>query len=126
MPKPAPRPQEGIWTVKHHGHLAWYQRALVPGDFAPGLRPVADYVVEDDDGKAAAWYAEPVCRTCKKVAPRTEELDVLDDAGRRPLARFRTGAARWPKPTAPGSCIWCQTPGAAPVCRTCAAYLVGK
>jgi len=116
------------WEVEHNGHHAWFQRALLIGDFAPGLVPVPWFVVYAD-GRAASPLDPPKCATCAAV-PATNELIVIEIAtgDSHFLAPTRSGLKKWPKPTDPKTCWWCNSPrvGAASspaICEGCAAHL---
>ena len=119
------------WEIEHNGHYAWYQRSLLIGDFAPRLEPSPRFIVYAD-GLVADPRVAPSCETCGAV-PETNELIAVeintDDS--HFLAPFRAGLAKWPKPTAPTNCWWCNTKrsGAAttpPLCEQCQAYLAGR
>lgn len=103
----APDQGEWWWAVEHRGHPAFYLRALLPGDFAPGRLPLPRHVrtltgEEDDD---------PVCGTCAET-PVAEDLDIVERAtGRRGfLTEQRAQRQPWPKPTDPASCWLCSDP----------------
>lgn len=98
------------WHVFHGPHLAWRQRAVMVGDFAPGRLPSAWYVV-DAEGRSADPVSVPTCETCGAV-PKVESLTVVEVAtGERSfLARVRD-MGRWPRPTDPATCWWCNCPG---------------
>ncbi len=115
-----PISSECLWEILHAGpgrpeHHAWYQRALLKGDFRSGLVPSAAYVV-DAEGRAADRAVPPRCATCDRV-PDVDDLEpvyvatgergVLDvyrlperDPRRRP----------WPRPSDAMRCFWCQVP----------------
>ncbi len=119
------------WEIEHNGHFAWFQRSLLIGDFAPGLVPRSDFVV-DVAGRAADPMAPVQCDTCGAV-PETNELIAIESATRDShfLAPFRAGHAKWPKPTPTETCWWCNTPRASataqpPLCGQCQAYLAGR
>lgn len=117
------------WLVTHNGHRAWWQRAFMIGDFAPGRTPASWYVV-DDEGRSADPSVPPTCETCG-VVPKVEELDVMETATgiKNFLARSRT-INRWPRPTDPATCWWCNCPGLeladGLLCSGCAAHLSGQ
>lgn len=119
------------WTIEHNGHFAWFQRALMIGDLAPGLEPRGDFVVYADDRCADPELA-PRCATCGEV-PATNELVAIETAtgDSHFLAPFRQGLRKWPKPTPRDSCWWCNTPragatGSPPLCAQCEAHLAGR
>lgn len=117
------------WLVMHNGHRAWAQRAFMIGDFAPG-RTVAGWYVVDAEGRAADPHAAPVCETCG-VVPPVEELNVVEvSTGIKDfLARARE-LKRWPRPTDPKTCWWCNCPGLdledGLLCSGCRAHLSGR
>lgn len=121
------------WAVEHKGHPAFYLRALMAGDFAPGLLPLARHA-HGLDGRQLEVVR---CETCGEV-PRSEDLEPIERRThvRGFLEAFRLGLGdprrqRWPKPTAPASCWLCSNPRVAAdhevdgraVCAACAAYL---
>jgi len=119
------------WELEHNGHFAWYQRALLIGDFAPGLTPIPDFVVLSR-GRSANPDAPPVCETCR-VVPDVKELIAIERATGEShyLAPFRKGLTKWPKPTASTSCWWCNSPRVAaasspPLCEQCQVHLAGR
>ena len=119
------------WEIEHNGHFAWFQRSLLIGDFAPRLVPLTRFVVYTD-GRAADPRTEATCETCSDV-PTTNELIAVEAAtgDSHFLAPYRAGLAKWPKPTDPTNCWWCNTKrrGAAttpPLCEQCQKYLAGR
>jgi hypothetical protein len=114
------------WAVFHIGHFAWHQRALLPGDFAPG-RKVAAWHIVYPDGKVAHPYDSPKCSTCG-VTPETSELEVVEKStGERMfLAPYRALQRPWPQPKNPKNCWWCNLPappGRPPLCDSCVEHL---
>jgi len=101
---------EWPWLIEHDGHIAWYQRALMRGDFSPGNRPLPNYVLQLD-GKLADPDKVPKCGMCKKI-PMTDELIPVDrsNGARSVLTPFRIGLAEWPPATDPETCYVCNTP----------------
>ncbi len=101
-------PDEGIWlwAIEHMGHPAFYLRALLPGDFAPGRSPAARHVLHLDGARDAAT---PVCGTCDKT-PSVDELEPVERStgDRGFLDAFRSGRAKWPRPTDPATCWECS------------------
>ncbi len=93
------------WAVEHNGHAAFYLRALMAGDFAPGRLPDSRHVRPlDHQG------VEPVtCGTCGKV-PQAVDLRVIERStgNRAALDPFIAGRAPWPKPTDPKRCWLCN------------------
>ena len=92
------------WAVEHAGHPAFYLRALMPGDFAPGRLPLARHV-----WPLAGAYAEDVaCGTCGGV-PRAEALEVVErhTGARGFLALLRAGRQPWPRATDASRCWLC-------------------
>ena len=67
-------PSEALWPwlILHREHVAWYQRALLLGDFRPGCRPRAEYV-RLPDGTLPDPAEIPRCATCGEE-PRVEDL----------------------------------------------------
>lgn len=119
------------WEVQHNGHFAWYQRALLIGDFAPGLTPRADFIVWSD-GRSANPDGAPQCETCAMI-PDVDKLIAVEIAtgDSHFLAPFRAGLQKWPKPTDVSNCWWCNTTGAGattspPLCEQCQEYLAGR
>lgn len=117
------------WLVTHKGHRAWAQRAFMIGDFAPGRKATAWYVV-DVEGRSADPLEPPRCETCGEWPP-VEELNVVEVATgiKDFLARTRT-VGRWPRPTDPATCWWCNCPGLELVdgllCSGCSTHLSGR
>jgi len=114
------------WIVQHNGHVAWYQRALMIGDLAPG-RTAAPWHVVYHDGRVAAPYESPVCPTCNAV-PMTDELQVIEIAtgSRMFLAPYRALQVAWPVPKEQKNCWWCNLPapeGYPPLCEGCENHL---
>lgn len=113
------------WQIEHNGHLAWYQRALISGDFKPGLTPQATYIV-DADGRYVDPATTPTCATCGEV-PDVDDLDAVERVtGRRDfLDGYRSGLDPWPAPTDPAKCRLCNCgpAGDAGLCPTCAAHI---
>ena len=129
------------WAVEHEGpeepggdltittHPAFYLRALLPGDFAPGRAPSPRHV-----GTLTGDGVEGVakCGTCGEV-PEVGALDVVERASgdRGFLAPFREGRTPWPRPTDPQSCWLCGGPsrlatrevGGHKFCEGCASHL---
>lgn len=103
-------PDGGIywWAVEHQGHPCCYLRALMPGDFAPGRRPLARHVLGLDGVVPAAL----VCGTCGE-APAAVDLEPIERAtGQRGfLAALRSSRRPWPKATDPATCWLCSSPG---------------
>ena len=99
------------WGVLHLGHVAWYQRAALVGDFRPGLQPRPEYVVYSDE-RVPDLREPPRCMGCGRV-PRTEDLVLVERATRRAdfLDIYRRGRRLWPAPTNPATCAWCNAPG---------------
>lgn len=125
---------ECIWRIEHLGHLAWYQRALVAGDFAPGRVPISEYIV-DEFGRSANPLSTPKCLTCG-VVPGVDDLQSEEVTTKRrgQLHRYRLLMGNpvrlpWPEPTDPTTCFWCNSPTAPVVtvgvrlCVGCAAHL---
>ncbi len=74
------------WLVLHRvdgrEHPAWYQRALLPGDFRPGSRPLPNYVLTLT-GESPDPSETPTCGTCG-LEPRVEDLEIVErTSGRR-------------------------------------------
>jgi hypothetical protein len=107
---PIPEPNDWCWAIEHEGHLAWYQRALMRGDFAPGSKPLPNYVLQLD-GTLPDPEKPPKCGTCGKV-PSVQELVPVDrhTGTRSVLTPFRLGLAEWPPPTDPETCYVCNCP----------------
>ena len=101
-------PDEGIWlwAVEHAGHPAYYMRALLPGDFAPGRSPAGRHALQLDGARPATT---PLCGTCE-AAPSPEDLEPVERStgDRGFLEVFRTGRAKWPKPTDESTCWECS------------------
>lgn len=99
------------WAVEHLGHPAFYLRALVPGDCAPGRLPLARHILTLDGDEDA----EAICGTCEQT-PRAENLEAIERATGQTgfLGQYRAevdaGRRKWPTPTAPGSCWQCSNP----------------
>ena len=120
------------WEIEHDGHFAWFQRSLLIGDFAPRRVPLSRFVV-CADGRAADPRTEPTCATCG-ATPRTDELIAVERAtgDSHFLAPYRSGLAKWPKPTdTKKNCWWCNTARSGaettpPLCSQCQEYLAGR
>lgn len=114
------------WHILHSGHLAWRQRSVMVGDFAPG-RPLASWYIVDAEGRAADPLAVPTCETCG-VVPPAETLEVVEVAtGQRGVLAKSRLFNRWPRPTDPNTCFWCNCPGLdmanGLLCAGCEAHL---
>ena len=101
-----------IWLVRHWDHNAWYQRALVSGDFRPGLAPISEYVTYLD-GTTPDPEAAPVCCGCGQV-PRVEDLTPVERTSGRAdfLQAFRQGLIPWREATNRQTCQHCNSPTA--------------
>ena len=111
------------WLVLHGNHRAWAQRAFMIGDFAPGQKPTAWYIV-DSKGRWADPQSIPTCETCG-VMPSVEALVVVEVATgiKDFLARARN-IGRWPRPTDPKTCWACNCPGTGGLlCSGCIKHL---
>lgn len=101
-------PDAGIhcWAVEHRGHPALYLRALLPGDFAPGLLPAIRHVLTLSGERPGSV----TCGTCGEV-PAAADLEPIERAtGARGFLRpFREGRAPWPRATDPETCWECST-----------------
>lgn len=106
----APPEHEWWWAVEHQGHPAFYLRALLTGDFAPGRTPAARHVL-GLDGYPPEQHKLVRCGTCGKV-PRAEDLEPIERATglRGWLDVFRQGKMPWKRPTDPSTCHLCSTP----------------
>ena len=118
------------WEIEHDGHHAWFQRALLVGDFAPGRVPSPRFVGYPNGH--AHPDVPPTCSTCGAV-PETRDLVAVeietDDSFF--LAAFREGLKKWPKPTDPNTCWWCNSPRvdaetSPPLCVQCRDHLAGR
>lgn len=109
MPEPTIR--ECHWLITHLGHPAWFQRAALIGDFAPGRVPIVNYASTLEGAEMGPELERPVCGTCSAV-PMTDELDIVERTTRRSdfLAHYRK-QGRWPPPSDPDSCWYCNSPG---------------
>lgn len=124
------------WLIVHHTvaapwHPAWYQRAVMLGDFESGRRPLPNYVLRLD-GTTPAPTETPSCGTCG-AEPETDELNVVERATGKSnfLAPLRDGTVPWDRVghTRPETCYVCnsegeQVPGVhIALCRPCEANL---
>jgi len=109
------------WDILHNGHHAWYQRALIAGDFKPGLTPRGDYVV-DEAGRAGDPAHVPHCATCGEV-PDVNALEALERASGKTdfLEEYRSRRREWPAPTSALTCWWCNCPETADPVKVAAA-----
>ncbi len=103
-------PEAGTWwwAVEHEGHPAFYLRALLAGDFAPGRHPAPRHALGLDGGRPD--QAAPLrCGTCGEV-PRPEDLEPVErtTGDRGHLGEYRARRVPWPRPTDPGSCWLCS------------------
>jgi hypothetical protein len=96
------------WAVEHRGHPAFYLRALMPGDFAPGRRPALRHALTVD-GKRPTSVLQ--CGTCGET-PEAGDLEPIERTTgiRGFLGEYRRGRARWPQPTEESSCWLCSDP----------------
>jgi hypothetical protein len=103
-------PSEWPWLVLHGGHPAWYQRTLLPADFAPGAITRPNYVLTLD-GKLLGPSDRPLCGGCGTESVPFA-LDVEDrSTGRRGILEvFRRGLRPWQKGTDAAHCWWCNMP----------------
>jgi hypothetical protein len=101
---------EWPFVIMHNGHEAWYQRALLMGDFAPGLKPLPNYVITLT-GEPVDPYSTPKCGTCKG-SPATDDLLPVERATGRSnfLEAFRSGQIPWEKAgrTKAETCFYCN------------------
>ena len=103
------------WLILHGKHDAWYQRALLRGDFAPGTEPLPNYVLALD-GTRPDPSETPCCGTCGKV-PKVEDLTPVERETKRQnfLDVFRNRHhpdwRPWSKAgrTKPDSCYVCNS-----------------
>ena len=123
------------WAVEHQGHPAFYLRALLPGDFAPGRSPAPRHAATLK-GDQCREKKPVTCGTCGRV-PEAGDLEPVErrtgDVGF--LRPFREGHGPWPRPTDPATCWLCgcppqvaylvlETPGGkAQACAGCEPYL---
>lgn len=112
---PEPKVGEWPWLLQHNGHPAWYQRSLLIGDFAPGRRPIANYVLMLS-GQLPEPYAHPVCGTCG-VEPKSEDMLVVERATGDSsfFASFRSEERSWSRPTNSDTCWYCNGPMPVPL-----------
>ena len=128
------------WLVEHDGHEAFYLRALMAGDFAPGGDGPDERHVLHLDGKAPTVGQALKCGTCHKTM-KTEDLVPVErvTGNRRALDVFRSRRAAWPKKTDPTSCYLCGQRKATkrstdekirgrrvPLCRNCNRHVAGR
>ena len=116
------------WAVEHRGHPAFYLRALLPGDHAPGRVTAARHVLT----LGGLVLDDVHCGTCGEV-PRAEDLEPIERAtgDRGHLAAFRDGRVPWPRPTDRRSCWLCSGPARLATreingrmhCEACASHL---
>ena len=118
------------WLIRHRDHDAWYQRAMVSGDFRPGLVPIPDYAI-GLDGVLPDPAGPMVCGGCAEVPDVNDLQPVFRETGRSDfLEAFRRGVVAWRAPTNPATCSHCNSPSAparvvGPVrlCSRCEAHL---
>ena len=122
------------WEVRHRTeegeHIAWLQRCLLVGDFAPGKKASSFYVVDPETGFPADPREDPICFTCGKTPPVESLIAVEIKTKRREfLEVFRSGRFRWPPATDEKTCWWCNSPDAVilntdiPICKQCTEHL---
>lgn len=101
---------EWWWAVEHHGHPAFFLRALLSGDFAPGRGPAPRHVL-CLDGTTTPPSGSVRCGTCGEV-PRPEDLVPIErkTGHRNYLDAYRSGRSAWKRPTDPETCWLCSTP----------------
>ncbi len=106
-----PVSSDAPWLVAHLGHFAWFQRAVLAGDFRPDLRPRSEYVIRIDGRSEDPSGVEPICSTCGLV-PENDDLELFERATGTCgfLEPYRSGRLPWPPPTREDSCSWCNTP----------------
>lgn len=99
---------EWWWAIEHKAHPAFYLRALMPGDFAPGRSPRPRHALTLLGRRAAAPL---VCGTCGQE-PEAESLEPIErfTGDRGFLDQYRTGAGRWPAGTDEDTCWLCGDP----------------
>jgi hypothetical protein len=92
-------------------HDAWFQTALLVGDFAPGRKPIPNYVIQLD-GDICEPDKTPWCGTCGKQ-PKVDDLTPIDrgNGARVALMPFRLGLTPWPAPTDAVTCYLCNDRG---------------
>lgn len=94
------------WAVEHQGHPAFYLRALMAGDFAPGAGGPKPRHVVDLEGELVT---EVRCGTCELV-PDPDDLEPIERSTGFGgfLGDLRRGRARWPSPTNEATCWECS------------------
>lgn len=99
-------PDSGVWwwAVEHQGHPAFFLRTLMPGDFGPGRLPLSRHVRSLEGEEDAA----PDCGTCGET-PEAADLEIIErrTGAQGFLDQYRSGRARWPTATPPGTCWLC-------------------
>lgn len=102
-------PNPGIWWwgVQHKGHAAWFQRAVMAGDFGPGRLPLPRHVLTLDAVRLEE-NEKPRCGTCGEV-PDSRDLEPVErSTGLGGWLRiYRAALKPWPKPTDPKRCWEC-------------------
>lgn len=129
------------WVIVHKvagaEHIAWFQRALLPGDFAPRGKarggtgtgyPLPNYVMYGDGRSPDPDEQTPRCQGCG-VHPKNDDLTPVERATgtRNFLVPFRTGRVSWTKAavTDPHTCYVCNHPlplaydGVIKLCEQC-------
>jgi hypothetical protein len=94
------------WAIEHRGHPAFYLRALMAGDFAPGRRPAARHARALDGSRV---HGDLLCGTCGAI-PDSVELEPIErHTGQRGfLQERRVGRKPWPPATEASSCWECS------------------
>jgi hypothetical protein len=99
------------WLILHNDHPAWYQRALLPGDFAPGRMPMPNYILTLTG--EIPKLGQVRCGTCKKK-PAVEDLEPVERTTGQTgfLDRYRYGRrpVPWPEGLNPTNCWNCNNP----------------
>ena len=107
-----PSTGEYPWVVLHEGHPAWYQWCLMVGDFAPGKKPLPNYVLRLDGVRPSA-HENLKCGTCGKPV-KTEDLDVMERSTKKMgwFDNYRRGKKDWQQAsiTIPDTCYHCNYP----------------
>jgi hypothetical protein len=97
-----PDQYEWPWLIQHHRndgqiHDAWYQRALICGDFAPGRRGVLATYIATLDGRIPGPNEALRCGTCNQRL-QADDVDAVERiTGETGFLRtFRLGRRPWP------------------------------
>lgn len=106
------------WAIEHHGHPAFFLRALMPGDMAPltGLGPLPRHAYTLAEEQIEEFPVR--CCTCRQIPNPADLVPIERCTGERGRMHFFTqyelGVKPWPGPTSQSTCWLCSNPKEVP------------